>query len=79
MSNNFYQDESALVEEVRSVIIEAAQECVPLWYRVWMESEFIVDEAEIIKVSTFYYLNIDLSFSEVLNLIQMQKQTIYFS
>ncbi|XP_073391205.1 uncharacterized protein [Physcomitrium patens] len=40
--------ESALIEDVRSVIIEAAEECIPLWYRVWMEiDEFKVEEEQI--------------------------------
>jgi len=47
------KDESSLVEEVRSVILEAAQESIPLWYHVWMESEFKVEEEEITKVRVF--------------------------
>lgn len=47
-----YQHESALIEDVRSVIIEAAEECIPLWYRVWMEiDEFKVEEEQITTVS----------------------------
>ena len=43
-----------MVEEVRAIVLEAAQECIPLLYRMWMESEFIVEEAEITKVSVLY-------------------------
>ena len=61
----FYQEESALVEEIRAVIIEAAQECIPLWYRVWMDSEFIVEEAEITNVRFTIILTL-LSFMSTL-------------
>jgi len=40
-----------LVEEIRSIILEAAQESIPLSYRMWMEDEFKVEEEEITKVN----------------------------